>query len=351
MDVTADEHPAGPDADAAAAAPPQPDVAPRRPARRHLRWRAVIGLASIAGLAVAAVSTVDDAREQALPGAAPLAAALVLQVVAMVFAARGWATVFPPDVDRRAVVRGLYTSQLTKYLPAGGFVQAASQVALSSRDTGIAVAAMRLPVFATCSVAAAATAGAALAVAGDLAPWARVAAGLGLGLLLLLDRRLLARALGMARRVVRRLPPPDALPDQRSILRCYGYVLVGQIAYAVAFAALLNDLAQVDDVAAAAAFSAGWGLGYLALPLPSGVLVREGVLIATLPGLATGSLLAASVAHRLTGFLAEALLAGRAHAGALGRRRDRGPADVGPPATRPAPSPPEGPPRRSDTLS
>jgi hypothetical protein len=81
------------------------------------------------------------------------------------------------------------------------------------------------------------------------------------------------------------------------------------------------------------------------------VLVREGVLIATLPGLATGSLLAASVAHRLTGFLAEALLAGRAHAGALGRRRDRPPSDEGPAATLPGPSPPEGTPRRSDALS
>jgi hypothetical protein len=53
------------------------------------------------------------------------------------------------------------------------------------------------------------------------------------------------------------------------------------------------------------------------------VLVREGVLLAALPGLAMGSVLASSVAHRLTSFVAEALLAGRAHLAAVGRRRAR----------------------------
>ena len=298
-------------------------VAPAPRARRRLRWQPVVGLASIAGLTIAAVSSVDDAREQALPGAAPLAAALVLQVVAMVLVARGWATLFPPGADRDMIIRGLYTSQLTKYLPAGGFVQAASQVALSSGDTGLALAAMRLPVFSTCSLAAAGTAGAALAVVGDLPTWARILAGLGLGLLALLDRRVLARFLNLARRLIRRLPTPDALPDQGAILRCYAYILLNQVAYAAAFVILLSDLADVDGVAAAAAFCAGWGLGYAALPLPSGVLVREGVLLAALPGLAMGSVLASSVAHRLTSFVAEALLAGRAHLAAVGRRRAR----------------------------
>jgi uncharacterized membrane protein YbhN (UPF0104 family) len=284
-------------------------------------WRALIGLASIAGLTVAAVTTVDDAREQVLPGAVPLLVAVSLQLVSMIISARGWATLFPPAVDRQTVIRGLYTSHLTKYLPAGGFVQAASQVALSGPDGRVGIAALRLPVFATCSVAAAATTGAALVVVGDLPGWARVAAGLGLGMLLLLDRRVLGRFLTIARRVVRRLPRPEALPDQAAILRCYGWVLVAQVTYAAAFVALLRDLADVDALAAASAFCAAWGLGFLALPLPSGVLVREAVLIAAMPGLAMGSLLAASVAHRLTGFATEVLLAGRAHMAALAHRR------------------------------
>ena len=298
-------------------------VAPAPAPGRGVRWKAVIGLASVAGLVVATVSTVDDVREQALPGAVPLVVALVLQVVAMVLAARGWVALFPADADRRALSRGLYTSQLTKYLPAGGFVQAASQVALSSQDTGVGPAALRLPIFSVCSVVAAATVGSGLAAAADLPTWARGLAVLGLGLLVLLDRRVLAAVLDLARRVIRRLPPPDALPGQGAILRCYTCVLVNQLAYAAAFVVLLDDLAKIDLPVAGAAFAAGWAIGYVALPLPSGLLVREGILIATLPGIATGSLLAASVAHRLTGFMAEAALAGVAHVAVVSRRRAR----------------------------
>lgn len=300
------------------------DLVPRdQAATTRRRWQALIGLASITGLAVAAVSTVDDAREQALPGAMPIAVALLLQFIAMTLAARGWIALFPDESDRKALARGLYTSQLTKYLPAGGVLQAASQVALSSQDVGVGAAALRLPVFSLCSVVAAATVGSALAIVGDLSSWARIAAGLCLGLLILLDRRVLGIALNLARRAMHRLPPPEQLPDQRAIVRCYCNVLTNQVAYACAFVVLLDDLADIDRAAAAAAFCAGWAIGYLALPLPSGVLVREGVLIATLPGLATGTLLAASVAHRLTGFLAETVLAGRAHIATVGRRRTR----------------------------
>lgn len=281
--------------------------------RRGVRWKAVVGLASFAGLVVATITTVNDTSAQALPGALPLVIALGLQFVAMVCAAHGWVALFPGSADRAALSHGLYASQLTKYLPAGGFVQAASQVALSSQATTVGVAALRLPVFSLCSVVAAATVGSLLAFASELPSWARLLAILGLALLALLDRRVMAAALRLARRVVGRLPGPEYLPDQRAILRCYGYVLVNQIAYATAFVILVGDLADVGDLAAAAAFSAGWAIGYLALPLPSGLLVREAVLIAALPGLATASLLAASVAHRLTGFVAEAALAGRSH--------------------------------------
>jgi hypothetical protein len=297
------------------------DLLPQPSRPRRGRWKAVIGISSIVGLAVVAISTVDDAREQALPGAVPLAIALGLQFVAMVCAARGWVALFPESADRSALTSGLYSSQLTKYLPAGGFVQAASQVALSSETTSVGVAALRLPVFSVCSVVAAATVGSLLAFAGELPGWGRVVAFSGLALLSVLDRRVLSAALSLARRLISRLPPPEALPEQRAILRCYWYVLINQVAYATAFVVLLRDVADIDHLAAAAAFSAGWAIGYLALPLPSGVLVREAVLIATLPGLAAGSLLASSVAHRLTGFVAESVLAARSHLGIVLRRK------------------------------
>jgi uncharacterized membrane protein YbhN (UPF0104 family) len=259
------------------------------------------------------VSTANDAGEQALPGLVPLAVAFLVQVSSIVFSARGWVALFPPDADRRMIARGLYTSQLTKYLPAGGFMQVASQVALSSGQGGMATAALRLPVFSMCSIVAAATTGAFMAFSDDVPTWGRVAAGAALVTLVLLDRRVLALALRAARRLVKRLPEATSLPPQRAILVCYGFCLLNMVTYAAAFVILLGDMADIEPLRVGAALGAGWAAGYLVLPLPSGLGVREGVLKLALPGVAVGSLLGASFAHRLLGLLAEGLLAGQAH--------------------------------------
>jgi uncharacterized membrane protein YbhN (UPF0104 family) len=323
-------------------------VVPETPPSRRVRWRAVVMLLGIVGLAIAAFSTVDNVREQALPNARSLALAFALQVVALVMSARAWGVLFPPGSDRRMLASGLYTSQLTKYLPAGGFVQAASQVALSTpSDLGIGVAALRLPVFSLCTLVAGASLSSVLAFDADLAVWARCLAACGVASVLLLHRGVLAAALRAARRVVGRLPDPSNLPPQGAIVRCWAFALVSMSAYGVTFAVLIGDLADVRPVWAAAAFCAAWAAGYVVLPLPSGLGIREAAIIAVLPGLPTGSLLAASVAHRLTGFLAEVLLAGGTQLrGGLRRRRAAVRTDGGQPPAGPEPRPAAG---RGDT--
>lgn len=286
------------------------------------RWRAVIGLLGLAGLVIATLGTVDDVREQALPSVAALGVALVLELVALFFIARGWIALFPPTADRAALARGLYTSQLTKYLPAGGFVQAASQVALSSQN-GVAAAAVRLPIFSLCTVVAGATVGAGLALDSDLPGWGRALAALGLLTNAALDRRVLQALLRMARRVTSRIPADLVLPSQGAVLRCYAASLVDMVAYCVAYAVLLGDLVDIEPWSATVAFAAAWALGYLVLPVPSGLGVRELVLLAALPGVPTGSLLAASVAHRLLSFVAEVTLAFAAHSRELLARHRR----------------------------
>lgn len=304
-------------------------VPPTSRTQRASRWRAVIGLAGLVGLAVAAFTSVDDVREQALPGWGPLLAAGAIQVVSVAIVARAWVALFPPDADRRLLARALYTSQLTKYLPAGGFMQVASQVTLSSETGGLAAAALRLPVFSMCTVVAAMTIGSLLAVSGEVPLWGRVLAGAGLLSLLALDRRILARVLHTARRVISRLPEPTALPPQGAILRCFGLLLLNTVCYAAAFVILLGDLADIEPVTVAAALAAGWAAGYLVLPVPSGLGVREGVLRVALPGVAIGSLLGASLAHRLLGLAAEGILSGQAHLrAALGRRAERAARDA-----------------------
>jgi hypothetical protein len=198
---------------------------------------------------------------------------------------------------------------------AGGFVQAASQVALSSRE-GVMPAALRLPVFSAFAVVAAATLSSGLVFDTDLPGWARMLAGLGLSTVVLLDRRVLQGALRIARRAIRRLPEPDLIPAQPAIIRCYGALLANELAYGLAFALPLGDISDVPLATSMAAFCGGWVLGYLALPLPSGLGVHKAVLVAALPGVG-GSILAASLAHRLIGFVAEASLATTAQLRAL----------------------------------
>jgi hypothetical protein len=295
-------------------------VQPEPDRRRGPRWKAAIGLAGLVGLAIAAFTSVDDAREQALPGWQPLLAAGFVQIMSVMLSAQAWVSLFPPDADHRQLARGLYTSQLTKYLPAGGIMQAASQVALSSEPGGVAFAALRLPVFSLCSVVAASTVASFLALSGDIPTWGRLAAGATLLTLVVLHRRVLVLVLRTARRFIRRLPEPTALPPQPAILRCYAFALLNMITYAGAFVILLGDLADIDPLRTGAALGAGWAAGYLVVPLPSGLGVREAVLRVALPGVAIGSLLGASLAHRLLGLCAEGLLAGTAHLRASLRR-------------------------------
>jgi hypothetical protein len=244
-----------------------------------------------------------------------------LHLVALACAARAWVALFPPDADRRELARGLYTSQLTKYLPAGGLAQAASQVALSGNPGGVKAAALRLPVFALCSVVAGATIGATLVFDTDLAGWARLLAGTAVVSVVALHRSVLATLLRWARRVVARLPEPDALPTQGEVLRCYGFALGNIAAFAAAFAVLLHDLDDLAVPAVIATVAAAWTAGYLVVVLPGGLGVREAVILAALPDIGSGPLLAVSVAHRLLGLGAEAVLAGSAHLRAVRRRR------------------------------
>jgi hypothetical protein len=123
---------------------------------------------------------------------------------------------------------------------------------------------------------------------------------------------------------VTRVPEPDALPPQAAILRAYLCALGNLAAYGAAFTVLLSDGGAVNPFVAVSAFCAAWVAGYLVVPVPSGLGVREAVLVAALPDLATASLLAASVAHRVLGIVAEAALAGGSRLqGRIGRRSTR----------------------------
>jgi len=84
---------------------------------------------------------------------------------------------------------------------------------------------------------------------------------------------------------------------------------------------LLGDMTDTRPFVTGAALSRGWAAGFLVFFIPSGLVVREAVILAAVPSLGAAPLLAASVAHRMAGLIAEATMAGAARLRAVVRRR------------------------------
>lgn len=280
--------------------------------RLRLLRTAVLAV-GLVGIGFAVNRTIDDAQGQVMPGPTAIGVAAALTLVAVLAGGRAWAALFGDVLDDRAARRRMagtyFTSQLTKYVPAGGAVQAVSQVTLATA-TGVPLGrvALAFPVLAVAAVVAGTTLGAGLVFAGGLPAWARALAVLGLAAPVLLHRRLLAGVLSVFRRIVRRMPAPDRLPSQRQILICYVWILVNMAAYSTGYAVLLRSLgAEVNPVVAFCAFALSWVAGFVILPLPAGVGVREAALVAIVPTVGAGVLLAAALAHRLLSIAAELL--------------------------------------------
>jgi glycosyltransferase 2 family protein len=294
---------------------PAPNDAGRRAVKRRRLLQTGVLVVGLAGLAVAVVRTLDDARDQVMPAPYALALGAGLSLGAILASGRAWVALFHDEFDDRArrmrFEGDYYVSQLTKYVPAGGAVQAASQVGLATAaGVPLGRVAVAFPVSAIGSVAAGATVGSGLALVSDLPGWARALSLLGLAVPALLHRRFLAAALGIARRFVRRVPATDRLPSQRSILTFYAWALVGISCTSAAYAVLLGSVSdEASPPVVFVAYAMSWTIGFLAVPLPAGIGVREAVLVACLPAVATAPLLAASLAQRLLAIGAESLAA------------------------------------------
>ena len=264
----------------------------------------------LVGLVVAVAKAVDEANGQVLPGIGETMIAGCLLLVSVLLAGRAWVSLFEDLVEVRDLRRRLagtyYASQLTKYLPVGGIMQAASQVALTAATgTPLARVGVAYAVFALCSVAAGITLSFGLVFAEALPGWARILALGGLFGPIILHRGLMARLLEIAHRLIARVPDPDQLPDQRRVLACYGWALGNLLTYAASFTVLLGSLTEIDVVPTMSAYALSWVVGFLVVPVPAGIGIREAGLIAAVPAISAAPLLAASLAHRLVSIGAE----------------------------------------------
>ena len=267
----------------------------------------------LAGMAVAVIGLRNDLKGHALPSVQTMLFALVLGVASLVAAARGWIALLeaaPPD--RRAVSNAMYVSQLSKYLPGGGVFQATGQITLSAAAHRPA---KRVAVAFVVSAISQAAAGM-LIVTGlvtlDGAPgWLRWLAPLGLFGLLGLSRPVLTAMMHLGRRITHHVPDIDHLPRERAVAFA---VPVERPQHRAVRPQLRGDPAPDEPdtpiLGAASAFALAWVIGFLVLPIPSGLGIREAVLYATLPGVPAAAVLASSLAHRLATFGAEIILTG-----------------------------------------
>jgi hypothetical protein len=262
--------------------------------------RLTVFVLGIVGLIIALRRALDESRGQVLPDPPALIVAGALTLVSITLAARAWTELFDSRHDRRALAGSLYASQLTKYLPAGGFVQAASQVSMTvTAGARVGHAATAAAVWAFTTVVAGCTLASGLVFATSLPAWLRAVSLCGLLAPLLLHRRALAFALHAAHRLIRRVPDPEVLPTQRRILVSFAWSLGNAITGSAAYAVLLSGQnTDANPVTVMSAFALSWVVGFLVFPLPSGIGVREAVLVAVVPGASSAALLAASLALR-----------------------------------------------------
>ena len=204
----------------------------------------------------------------------------------------------------------LWVSQLSKYVPGGGLFQATGQITLSAaahrsaKRVGIAFI-----VSAVSQAAAGCVIGSGLVFVSGAPGWVRWLAPLGLLTPLVLTRPVLTFGMRIGRRITRHVPDVDHLPPPRWIATAFLWGLLNIGCFGLSYGVILHSLdPDTPILAATSAFAVAWVVGFLVLPIPSGLGIREAALYVVLPGVPAGAVLASSLAHRLTTFLAEVIL-------------------------------------------
>jgi uncharacterized membrane protein YbhN (UPF0104 family) len=245
-----------------------------------------------------------------LPGIWRLATAGLLCAIGLLSVSLSWATLLGGNRRRDHIAASL-VSQIAKYVP-GGIWQASGQIGLA-RSAGVPVkrGMVAFTVQAIVFAVSAAAFGVVLASTwDDGARWLRATIAVGsLASLALVDRRWMVWTLHKIPRT--RDASNDLVPPQRSILRATVQGIVAVAALAVGYAVLLGSFGPLHDPwLVVSAYAIAWLIGFVLVPLPSGLGAREAVLVGLLHGLfPTSVLVAASVFHRIVQIVVEGLLA------------------------------------------
>jgi hypothetical protein len=268
--------------------------------------RGVFGILGLAFLIAALRSGAADLQSRGWPGWPNFAGALGLLLVGLVAVAHGWAILFGAGEDGHRLRFGFYVSQFGKYIP-GGIWQLAGQVLWSASSTvSPRRVAELVPIhlFVQLCSGLLLTAAWAVVAEGNPAPvrfLAVAAASIALGL----RRPWLDKMVALAPRFRLTRGWTPRLPDQANIWGSLAWTVVTLVVSGSAFLVLLSAIHPVGHpIRAILAFAAAWTVGFVALPFPSGIGVREAALVWLL-GLPPDVVVAASISHRLVTIVGE----------------------------------------------
>lgn len=278
--------------------------------KKQNRLQLVMLLIGIPAIALAGWYAYGDIQQLEAPPLWALVPAGLANLVCLVFSARSWSVLMEDLVPRHTLDDAFYTSQLLKYTPVGGLAQAVSQAALARTDeVGMTRAATAMIVSKLTTVVSAGVFGPVLALSNSSLPgWIRLALLTTPTVLVFGHRPLMAWALTRLQGLVPRVPDHAILPDQdriwRSVAWCAGALTMAGIAFATL--AITAGL-EVGWVQAVSGFALAWAIGFLVIPIPAGVGIREaslGLLVAGQPG----AVLVSAVLFRAVAIVTEAIL-------------------------------------------
>ena len=251
-----------------------------------------------------------DIQELVAPPLWALLPATLANLVSLVCSARSWSVLMDDLAPRQSLDDAFYTSQLMKYTPIGGVAQALGQAALARTDeVDMARSATAMIVSKLTTVLAAGLFGPVLAISNsDLPGWFRLLLLTTPVVLVLARRDLMAWALGRLRGVIPKVPDHTVLSSQRQIWASVAWGAGALLTAGISFATLaITAGLGVGWPQAVAGFALAWAVGFLVIPLPAGLGIREaalGLLVAGNPA----ALLVSAVLFRGVAIASEALL-------------------------------------------
>lgn len=261
-----------------------------------------------AGLAIAsrhALSDIESSRH-AIDNSSFAIAVALSSISALVFA-KAWSAYLGLPGKAFAADLHYLSANFAKYVPLGPIVQLARQAqGAVEMGRGIRVGAfLSVCLMMTIAGVAGALVGLGAVIGVDTSYWTL----LGFVVVPLASRRAQVGVMrfALARRFVG-IDGESELPPPNRHISAVGLVVVGLIAYGCAFSVLAASTVGQGGVAVGHAAVAAWLVGFLAIPIPGGLGLREATLAILLSGTPIATLVGFSVLHRLT-ILAGELLA------------------------------------------